>query len=92
MAGVAKNILQKVTLTRPFLLCDREVSVGLFQQFVDDPDYPVREKARNWPGADSDINPTAEHPVQRSRVDSCSPVLQLAQPQGGTQALLRADR
>ena len=64
---IAKNIVQKVTLTRPFLLCDREVSVGLFQQFVDDPDYPVEEKARDWPGADSVINPTAEHPVQQVR-------------------------
>ena len=56
--------MQKVTLTRPFLLCDREVSVGLFQQFVGDPDYPEKEKFMRWRGADSDINPTAEHPVQ----------------------------
>ena len=60
-----ENIVQKVTLTRPFLLCDREVSVGLFQQFVDDPDYPGKEKARDWPGADSVMSPTADHPVQR---------------------------
>ena len=56
--------MQKVTLTRPFLLCDREVSVGLFQQFVDDPDYPGKEKA-DWPGALPDISPTADHPAQR---------------------------
>jgi len=61
----AINIVQKVTLTRPFLLCDREVSVGQFQQFVDDPDYPGKEKAPDWPGADSVMSPTADHPVER---------------------------
>ncbi len=61
----AISIVQKVTLTRPFLLCDREVSVGQFQQFVDDPDYPGKEKARDWPGADSVMSPTTDHPVQR---------------------------
>jgi formylglycine-generating enzyme required for sulfatase activity len=30
-----------VTLTRPFALCDREISVGQFQQFIDDPDPDV---------------------------------------------------
>ena len=61
----AINIVQKVTLTRPFLLCDREVSVGLFKQFINDPDYPGKVKAPDWPGADSVMSPTADHPIQR---------------------------
>ncbi len=65
LGGAIKDIVQKVTLTRPFLLCDRAVSVGQFQQFADDPDYPGKEKATDWPGADAAISPTADHPVQQ---------------------------
>jgi formylglycine-generating enzyme required for sulfatase activity len=61
----AINIVQKVTMPRPILLCDREVSVGQFQQSADDPYYPDKEKPRDWPGANSVMSPTADHPVQR---------------------------
>jgi formylglycine-generating enzyme required for sulfatase activity len=54
---------QEVTLTRPFYLSDREVSVGLFQQFVDDADYE-HEKADTVGGADASVSPTPDHPVQ----------------------------
>ena len=35
---------QTVVLSRPFLLSDREIPIGLFQQFIDDPDYAAAEK------------------------------------------------
>ena len=60
------DVEQKVTLDPACsLLCDREVSVGQFQQFVDDPDYPAKEKAGERPGADTVMSPTTDHPVQR---------------------------
>jgi serine/threonine protein kinase/formylglycine-generating enzyme required for sulfatase activity len=55
---------QTVKLTRAFFLCDREVSVGQFQQFIDDPDCPPEEKPRGWTDVDANISPTAAHPVQ----------------------------
>ena len=61
-----KPILQTVTLTRPFLISDREVSVGLFQQMMDDPNFPVGAKPVDFPGADADNSPTPDHPVQRT--------------------------
>jgi formylglycine-generating enzyme required for sulfatase activity len=43
---------QSVTITRPFLLADREVTEPQFRQFVDDPDYPDAKKPiRDRPGA-----------------------------------------
>ncbi len=55
---------QQVTLTRSFLLSDREVSVGLFQRFVNDPDYPNDDKPDSWEGASKEYSPSAAHPVQ----------------------------
>ncbi len=62
--NVANAIDQKVTLTRSFLLSDREVSRGEFQQMMDDPDYSDVEKPRNWQGANTDFSPSERHPVQ----------------------------
>jgi len=56
---------QQVSLTRSFLLSDREISVGLFQQFMDDAGYPASEKPQKWEGANKSFSPTAEHPVQQ---------------------------
>jgi formylglycine-generating enzyme required for sulfatase activity len=56
---------QMVTLTRPFYLCNREVSVLEFQRFIDDPDYPVAEKPQKWQGVSEQISPTGAHPVQQ---------------------------
>ncbi len=52
-------------LTRGFYLADREVSVGAFQQFVDDPNIPPSDKPEKWIGADKSASPTATHPVQQ---------------------------
>jgi formylglycine-generating enzyme required for sulfatase activity len=52
-------------ITRPFLIADREISVGLFQQFIDDPSYPANEKPAQWPGIENDYSPTHDHPVQQ---------------------------
>ncbi len=38
----------EVALTRPFYLCDREVTVEQFQRFLDDADYPAAEKPNDW--------------------------------------------
>ncbi len=56
---------QTVTLTRSFLLSDREVSRAQFQMFVDDADYPDSEKPKDWDGASTTFSPTDEHPVQQ---------------------------
>jgi serine/threonine protein kinase/formylglycine-generating enzyme required for sulfatase activity len=53
-----------VTLSRPFFMADCEVSVRLFQQFMDDPTVPAADKPRNWPGADLEISPDPDCPVQ----------------------------
>jgi len=55
---------QTVRLTRSFFLGDREISVGQFQQFIDDASYPSEEKPEKWPGPDEKISPTPDHPVQ----------------------------
>ena len=55
---------QTVQLTRAFFLSDREISVGQFQQFISDADYPKGEKPQKWPGALARISPTPDHPVQ----------------------------
>ena len=62
--GFDDVIDQTVTLTRPFLLADREVSRAQFQQFIDDPDYPRAEKPKDWSGASVTYSPTEQHPVQ----------------------------
>jgi len=55
-------IEQTVTLTRSFLLGDREVSRAQFQMFIDDPDA---EKPKDWKGALNSYSPTDDHPVQQ---------------------------
>ena len=54
-----------VTISQPFWLSDREVSIGLFQQFVNDPASPDDRKPQNWPGVSSEASPSEAHPVQR---------------------------
>lgn len=52
----------RVTLARPFFMCDREVSVDEFQQFMHDSNA---ERPQGWPGADPKTSPTGNCPVQR---------------------------
>lgn len=49
--------LQTIRLTRPFFLCDREVTIGQFRQFVNDPRCPSEDKPANWNdrGAGEDV-------------------------------------
>jgi serine/threonine protein kinase/formylglycine-generating enzyme required for sulfatase activity len=56
---------QTVQLTRAFFLSDREISVGQFQQFMSDANYPKGEKPEKWPGAEPAISATPDHPVQQ---------------------------
>ncbi len=52
-----------MVLTRPFFLSNREVSVQLFQQFLNDPDYSREAKPQDWPGRGNSINAEAHCPV-----------------------------
>src|SRR3990172_71123 len=56
----------QVTITRPFFMCDREVWMPLFQQFVDDPNYPATEKPQNWKWTEgpAPFVPTGAYPIQ----------------------------
>ncbi len=56
---------QTVQLTRAFFLSDREMSVGQFQQFMNDANYPKGEKPEKWPGAHAQVSPTPDHPLQQ---------------------------
>jgi serine/threonine protein kinase/formylglycine-generating enzyme required for sulfatase activity len=56
---------QTVHLARAFFLCDREISVGEFQRFMRDANYPNEEKPEQWPGVDTRISPQPDHPVQQ---------------------------
>ncbi len=51
-----------VTLTRPFFLCDREVTLDQFRHFVAEADYDV-EKAAGWSPPAEGVAPTGECPV-----------------------------
>ncbi|HEV3262476.1 MAG TPA: SUMF1/EgtB/PvdO family nonheme iron enzyme [Gemmataceae bacterium] len=51
-----------VSLTRPFFLCDREVSLDLFRQFVADADAAVETPTRWTPPAKL-VTPTGDCPV-----------------------------
>ena len=54
----------EVMITRPFYLCDQEVTVALFDRLLEDPDYPAGDKPT---GASPNraVSPTGEHPAQR---------------------------
>lgn len=54
-----------VKVKEGFLLSDREISFGQFQQFIDDQDYPHSEKPTDWASADKEDSPTSDHPVAR---------------------------
>ncbi len=56
---------QKVTLTRPFLISDREVSVALYQQFLDDPNWPRSEKPKEEWHPHAEMHRTPGHPVSQ---------------------------
>jgi serine/threonine protein kinase/formylglycine-generating enzyme required for sulfatase activity len=53
----------EVSLTRPFFIADREVSVDLFLEFIKDPEYPAEEKPRSWTGYAAHVSPTGDCPV-----------------------------
>lgn len=57
------NAEQKVKLTRPFFVGDREVSVAQFQEFMDDPDGPKEGSPPEWLHRNGDTSPKGDHPV-----------------------------
>jgi formylglycine-generating enzyme required for sulfatase activity/tRNA A-37 threonylcarbamoyl transferase component Bud32 len=66
-AGVDANAVHETAIERPFLLCDREVTIEQFQRFIDDAEYPASEKPDKWPwpGAWKFEGETPDCPVQQ---------------------------
>ncbi len=52
-----------VALTQPCFVCDREVTLELFQKFIDDKDYPDDQKPADWKQDLVDVSPTPACPV-----------------------------
>jgi serine/threonine protein kinase/formylglycine-generating enzyme required for sulfatase activity len=50
-------------VTRPAFMSDREISVGLFRRFLDDPAWPANQKPARWSGPDASISPSDDCPV-----------------------------
>ncbi len=64
IAAPGNRAKQTILLTQPFLISSHEVSVGQFQQFVDDSQYPGNKKPLEWLGAFEKVSPSTAHPVQ----------------------------
>ncbi|HEV3025082.1 MAG TPA: bifunctional serine/threonine-protein kinase/formylglycine-generating enzyme family protein, partial [Pirellulales bacterium] len=57
----------EVTLTKPFYLCDREVTIEQFWRFIDDADYPAAAKPEaGYARILSTLYPTPDCPVSGS--------------------------
>ena len=57
----------RVTLTRSFYIADRELTVELYSQFLEDSEWPASEKPSGGTcnvSADLDISPRPTHPMQ----------------------------
>ena len=71
---------QMVTIQKPFLAGDREVSVELFYRFFDDPDWPEEQKPKSVPVKDPETGKTKvrkwSHHLNISRYKEC-PVQQV---------------
>jgi formylglycine-generating enzyme required for sulfatase activity/tRNA A-37 threonylcarbamoyl transferase component Bud32 len=63
-AQASTDVADGTKVARPFLLCDREVTIGEFQRFIDDVDYPASEKPDHWPGPYKFEDQTPDCPVQ----------------------------
>jgi formylglycine-generating enzyme required for sulfatase activity len=57
------QIDQKVQLTRPSLIADRELSLREFREFLNDSKCPADEKPQNWERADPSYDLGPEHPA-----------------------------
>ncbi|HMO14329.1 MAG TPA: bifunctional serine/threonine-protein kinase/formylglycine-generating enzyme family protein [Pirellulaceae bacterium] len=57
----------RVNITKPYYLADRETTIGMFQQFLNDPGYPPAAKPDPSQRIDPEawVSPTPRHPVQR---------------------------
>jgi formylglycine-generating enzyme required for sulfatase activity len=59
----AKSSQPAVTVTQAFLISDREVSIGMYRQFLDDPNCPEPEKPQERPDLIGELTPTNLHSV-----------------------------
>jgi formylglycine-generating enzyme required for sulfatase activity len=62
---VADAVPHEATLTHAFYLADREVTVGQFQEFMNDRQCPVEEKPIAWGGPSKAVGPSPDCPVQQ---------------------------
>lgn len=63
---------ETIRVEQDFWLSDREITVGLFRQFVDDSEYAAKYPdavPHHWEGEDSEKSPGPGHPVQRVNWD-----------------------
>lgn len=63
--GVGASPAHTVSLSRTHFVSDREVTVGQFQRFLDDPSCPDSDKPPYWSGFDRNVSPTADCPMQQ---------------------------
>ena len=66
-----------VEIKKEFWLSDREVTVGQFQQFVNDT-KDVADKLREWKGHDATVSPSPSYPTANELV-RCDSILQLVE-------------
>lgn len=61
------RVAHPVRLTRDFMIADREISVGLFQEFLSDPQCSSEQKPKDWQSWKHDdvVSPSAQHPAQQ---------------------------
>ena len=54
-----------IDVPQDFFMGDREITVGQFQQFIDNSDYHTTEKPQDWTGVNTSISSTADHPAKQ---------------------------
>jgi formylglycine-generating enzyme required for sulfatase activity len=81
-----------VTLTHPFFLCDREVSMDLYRQFMEDPTWPAANRPATWK-PDPAISPSGDCPAHMvSWLDALQFCNWLSQREGRQPCYERAGR
>jgi formylglycine-generating enzyme required for sulfatase activity len=53
----------RITFEQPVFVCDREISVDLFWQFINDSTYPRAKKPERWQGPVAELAPSGDCPV-----------------------------
>ena len=56
---------ENVTLEHGYFLSDREITFGQFQEFLQDPDCPQKDKPLNWQKRNFPVRPMFDAPIQQ---------------------------